>query len=298
MPPKRTPRTGPPHPSRRTFLGAAAGAAGAAGLVPRAPGLLSPRPAAADIHFRLIDPFPGRYDASDPFGSYAGGRAYPHTGSDWGVARGTPIPAIGSGTVVRKAWSGGNGHTVTVALPDGHYYACLHMDVPAVVEVGDAVDLGQTLGYVGDTGTNSRGAHLHVTVSDSAEAYLGLGSKIDPWAFIQAHLDDTEPTPPPPSQEELDEMAATKSASIVRDYQAEAAGIVHTALIFPDGTAVALSKFDDIDNAVLAHVQVYGIAPTNPTLTTPRDRFGSQVNTPQWTAFWKAYPGRKVGSFA
>lgn len=279
-----------PGVSRRAVLSAAAGLTGLAALAP----LLISKEAAAAVDFRLIDPFPGRYDASDPFGSMVG-RIYAHTGSDWAAPRGAAIPAIGSGTVVNTEWNSGNGNTVTVALPDGHFYAYLHMNSAAVVSVGDKVTIGQTLGYVGNTGSNSRGAHLHITVSDSSSAYLGLGNKIDPWEFIQDHLDGTDS--PPPSPEELDEMAATKNASIVRDYQAEAAGVARTALIYPDGTAVALTKFDDIDSAVIAHVQVYGLAPTNAALTSPRDRFGSQVNTPQWTAFWKFYPGKKIGSF-
>lgn len=140
---------------------------------------------------QLIDPFPGTYDASDPFGSLGYGRSNGHTGSDWIVASGTPIPAIGSGIVVAKGWHDGNGNYVAVRLEDGHVYAYLHMDRPAPVAVGEAVTIGQIIGYAGNTGSNSQGSHLHVTISDAITAYIGLGKKSDPWAFIQARTTAT-----------------------------------------------------------------------------------------------------------
>lgn len=154
---------------------------------------------------RLMEPLapPGRYDAADPFGNY-GGRQYPHTGSDWnGVPAGTAAMAIGTGVVVNKQWHAGNGNTVTVKLPDGHYYAYLHLNAEAPVAVGQAVTIGQVIGYVGNTGTNSQGAHLHITVSDSPSAYAGLGNKIDPWQFIQDHKNDTDPVPPAEQEEDM-----------------------------------------------------------------------------------------------
>ncbi|MFJ3393996.1 M23 family metallopeptidase [Leifsonia aquatica] len=141
---------------------------------------------------QLIDPFPGHYDASDPFGNTAAPRTYAHTGSDWIVGPGHDIPAMGAGTVVAAGWHAGNGNYVSVKLADSPlYFACLHMQGPAAVAVGEHIALGQTLGKVGATGTNARGAHLHVTVSDAPTAYVGLGRRQDPWALIQAHLATT-----------------------------------------------------------------------------------------------------------
>ncbi|WP_223693801.1 M23 family metallopeptidase [Leifsonia poae] len=137
---------------------------------------------------QLVDPFPGKYDASDPFGSHGYGRTNGHTGSDWIVGAGSPIPAIGDGEVVAVGWHPGNGNYLAVRLEDGHVYAYLHMDRPAPVTVGQKVTRGQTIGYVGNTGTNSQGSHLHITISDAVTAYIGLGHLIDPWQFIQDHL--------------------------------------------------------------------------------------------------------------
>ncbi|MEN2741293.1 peptidoglycan DD-metalloendopeptidase family protein [Microbacterium sp. X-17] len=182
---------------RRTFLGGAAATAAIA--LQGVTGLGSPVSPAAAAGMRLRQPLdpPGRYDASDPFESVKD-RKYPHTGSDWnGVPAGTPALAIGSGVVVNKQWHSGNGNTVTVALPDGHFYAYLHLDRPASVNPGDSVVIGQTIGYVGDTGTNSRGAHLHITISDLPTAFGGYGKLLDPYAFIVAHengVDSAGPT--------------------------------------------------------------------------------------------------------
>lgn len=140
---------------------------------------------------QLIDPFPGCYDASDPFGSTAPPRTYPHTGSDWIVGPGRDIPAIGPGVVVGAQRHAGNGNTVTVKLDDSDlYYAYLHMREPAGVAVGQRVERGQILGTVGATGTNARGAHLHVTISDAPTAFAGLGRLRDPWALIQNNQEE------------------------------------------------------------------------------------------------------------
>ncbi|SDH16267.1 Peptidase family M23 [Leifsonia sp. 98AMF] len=141
----------------------------------------------------LIDPFPGAYDASDPYGNTAKPRTYAHTGSDWIVSAGTDAPALGAGVVANKQWHAGNGYTITVKLDDSDlYYAYLHLQGPALPAVGAHVARGDVLGKVGATGTNARGAHLHVTVSDAPTAYVGLGNRRDPWQLIQDHLFNTE----------------------------------------------------------------------------------------------------------
>lgn len=146
----------------------------------------------------LIDPFPGKYDASDPFGSLGYGRKNGHTGSDWIVPAGSSVPAIGDGVVVAKSWHDGNGNYVCVKLEDGHYFAYLHLQVAASVNVGDRITRGQIIAKSGNTGTNSQGAHLHVTISDSVQAYVGLGNKVDPFGFIAARLSNgSSPAPAP-----------------------------------------------------------------------------------------------------
>lgn len=151
----------------------------------------------------MIDPLPGHYDSSDPFGSLAGGRTYPHTGSDWnGVPAGTDIPAISDGTVVFCGVepTGGNGNVLCVQMASGVnpspefpagtaiFWAFLHLNSVPSLSVGDHVTKGQIVAQVGDTGSNSIGAHLHVTLSDDERAYQGIGNKVDPYEFIQDRL--------------------------------------------------------------------------------------------------------------
>jgi hypothetical protein len=192
----------------------------------------------------LIDPFPGRYDAADPFGNSKAPRTYPHTGSDWIVGAGSDIPAIGAGVIVNKQWHSGNGNTVTVKLDgDSRYYAYLHLKEPITLDVGARVELGQT-GWAksGATGTNARGAHLHVTISDSPDAYVGLGNRVDPYAYIHDHADPTTTagTGTPINQEDENMPVTIYKAT-------STAGFIFAGWRFiqgPDGTLRAFSPFE------------------------------------------------------
>lgn len=135
---------------------------------------------------QTIDPFPGSYAHWDGFGATAG-RKRPHTGIDYPVKGGLPTPALVAGVVTDVRTTAWNGTCVTWQAADGVYVSYLHMSGVAV-NTGDVVKLGQTVGYVGDTGTNSLGNHLHVTVSRSSQAYDGIGPLIDPWLYIQSNL--------------------------------------------------------------------------------------------------------------
>lgn len=136
----------------------------------------------------VINPFPGKYDSSDPFGNY-GGRSQPHTGSDWnGIPEGTPVPALTAGTVVSKEWTSVVGNTICVKMRDYPlYYAYLHLNSPASSAIGRVVETGTPIGSLGTTGSSSTGPHLHVTISDSELAYIGIGNKVDPYQWIIDH---------------------------------------------------------------------------------------------------------------
>jgi murein DD-endopeptidase MepM/ murein hydrolase activator NlpD len=137
---------------------------------------------------QLIDPFPGNYDANDPYGNSEPPRTQPHTGSDWPMPEGTPIPAISSGLCVYTGFNEGTGNCIVVRMSNGLYWAYLHMLEPASVAQGADVARGEIVGLVGDTGTASNGFHLHITMSDSPNAYVGGGNTFDPFAYIMANL--------------------------------------------------------------------------------------------------------------
>ena len=145
---------------------------------------------------------PSTYDASDPFGSLGGGtRSYGHTGSDYGVAY-AEVYAPCDGVIYHVGNNPGNGNFITMYLAGhdwdgvagGAYMAFIHLS-STNVSPGQAVIKGQKIGVSGNSGTNSRGPHLHITLSNSDMAHLGLGDKVDPYAYIQARPDVQAPTP-------------------------------------------------------------------------------------------------------
>ena len=92
-----------------------------------------------------------------------------HTGVDLTPPKGTPsnqqvpIYATRSGVVVYAGWdSGGGGNYVSIDHLDNYKSQYMHLD-SYVVKTGDAVTIGQLIGYMGNTGT-STGRHLHFTI--------------------------------------------------------------------------------------------------------------------------------------
>lgn len=133
------------------------------------------------------------YDAADPFGSMAGGRKYPHTGSDWTAPTGSPVFAIADGTINAVGETSYNGKYIQQSIEGYNLNAAyLHLSRQSVPD-GREVTQGDIIGYSGNTGSNSRGPHLHVTISDG-KAYDGLGNKIDPHQFIIDHPNGPQPT--------------------------------------------------------------------------------------------------------
>ena len=125
-----------------------------------------------------VDPswvLPLRGVLSSPFGPRWGGF---HPGIDIAAPTGDPIRAAGAGTVVFATWDGGYGQVVRIDHPDGVRTVYAHLS-RILVNEGDAVAAGQTIGLVGSTGF-STGPHLHF------EVRLG-GSAVDPIPWLNEH---------------------------------------------------------------------------------------------------------------
>jgi murein DD-endopeptidase MepM/ murein hydrolase activator NlpD len=94
-----------------------------------------------------------------------------HEGIDIFAPRGTPVLAATQGLIVRKGLNRLGGKVVTVMGPAGwfHYYA--HLDDWNTFAVGDWIEVGTVLGYVGDTG-NAKGTptHLHYGIYEGGQA--------------------------------------------------------------------------------------------------------------------------------
>ena len=146
---------------------------------------------------KLMDPdyfFP--YPASakyDPYYNsmgdprYYDGKSFQHEGTDIMAAKGVPIVAVASGTVVRYGWNTLGGYRVTVRL-DEHpeytfYYAHMDRYAPGLY-VGAKVKAGQLLGYTGSTGEGPERTegkfvtHLHFGI-------YGPNGAINPYPLLK-----------------------------------------------------------------------------------------------------------------
>lgn len=110
-------------------------------------------------------PLPGHYRLTSAFGYRIHpitGRPHSHTGIDIPASRGTAILACKSGQVVTSAYHYSYGNYVVIDHGSGNSTLYAHMSSRAVSE-GQMVTQGQTVGYVGSTGS-STGNHLHLEV--------------------------------------------------------------------------------------------------------------------------------------
>ena len=90
-----------------------------------------------------------------------------HDGIDIAADAGTPVYAAAAGTVSATYEDDTMGTTVVITHEGGYVTVYSSMDAELAVRVGDNVDLGQTIGYVGNTALmeSALGDHLHFSVS-------------------------------------------------------------------------------------------------------------------------------------
>ena len=98
-----------------------------------------------------------------------------HAGEDIPASYGAEILAAASGTVTTAGWVSGYGNYTVIDHGGGTMTAYGHQS-SILVSVGQHVEQGQLIGYVGSTG-NSTGPHLHFEVSQN-------GSTVDPKSFF------------------------------------------------------------------------------------------------------------------
>ncbi|WP_409468210.1 M23 family metallopeptidase [Streptomyces sp. HC307] len=104
-----------------------------------------------------------------------------HTGVDFVTPTGTPLKAVGAGTVVSAGWAGAYGNQVVIKLADGYYAQYAHLSSLSVSS-GQTVTAGQQIGFSGSTG-NSTGPHLHFEIRTTPD----YGSDVDPVAYLRSH---------------------------------------------------------------------------------------------------------------
>lgn len=144
-----------------------------------------------------VFPFPkSTIPAGGEFGNKAAPRVNAHRGVDFAVAGGTPIKAATSGVVTTSKWNTVLGNVVVVQDPKGVYWGYCHLR-DAGIAVGKEVKAGVTIiGKVGNTGTASRGAHLHFTCSAEPEGY-SHGKVVDPIAGLEKRIAAEKPKAAP-----------------------------------------------------------------------------------------------------
>jgi murein DD-endopeptidase MepM/ murein hydrolase activator NlpD len=104
-----------------------------------------------------------------------------HTGIDFHAASGTPVHAVGSGTVVSTGWGGAYGNEIVIRMADGMYTQYGHLSSIGVT-VGQQVTPGEQIGLSGATG-NVTGPHLHFEARTTPD----YGSDVDPVAYLRKH---------------------------------------------------------------------------------------------------------------
>ncbi|MGO1376281.1 MAG: M23 family metallopeptidase [Psychrobacter sp.] len=125
----------------------------------------------------LPNPLPGQ-NLTDTWGA-ARSQGRSHEGIDIFAARGTPIQSATQGIVRKVGENNLGGRVVVVVGPGGagHYYA--HLEDYADIAPDNWVDVGDTIGYVGDSG-NAKGTppHIHYGI------YIN-GSAVNPYPLLQ-----------------------------------------------------------------------------------------------------------------
>lgn len=119
-----------------------------------------------------------------PKGGRFGARRYfndqprsPHTGSDFKAGSGTPVQAIGAGTIALTGDFFFPGKSVFIDHGDGLISMYFHLSGIAVAQ-GDVVGRGEIVGLVGQSG-RATGPHLHLGVR-------WHGARIDPGLLFEA----------------------------------------------------------------------------------------------------------------
>lgn len=105
-----------------------------------------------------------------------------HRGTDWAMPLNTPIPAVSSGTIKYVGRSSILGHVIvqTVwAREKVWYVGYCHMAKAPTLKVGDKIEVGQTIGLLGNSGSASSGPHLHATLATTIKGvFYGEHNKV------------------------------------------------------------------------------------------------------------------------
>lgn len=139
--------------------------------------------------YGFVWPIPGYNKITSYFGkrnSPTQGASSYHKGIDIGAPEGTVLIAVADGKITYTGFLGGGGYTITLSIEDMKITYC-HVSPTFIVEVGQKVERGEIIGYVGpkyvygvkgntytdSTGKPTNGAttgcHLHLGIRVNGE---------------------------------------------------------------------------------------------------------------------------------
>ena len=120
-------------------------------------------------------------------------RLIPHRGLDYAPKEGVRIPAVADGTVQLVKWSSILGWVLVQSAWDKFqnkvvYVGYCHLQEEPKLRAGTKIKQSQTVGKVGNTGSASRGPHLHLTIGNKVNSVF-FGTVYDPERFIDLRVD-------------------------------------------------------------------------------------------------------------
>ncbi|MGL5752468.1 MAG: M23 family metallopeptidase, partial [Paraclostridium sp.] len=129
-----------------------------------------------------------------------------HTGVDYGAGGGTPILSPVAGTVISNvSQSTGYGNHLRLQDEYGGVHLFAHMQKKSPLNVGSKVDLNDSVGVVGTTGS-STGNHLHYEIRKSDDK----NAHVEPNGYLSAYLDKLYNKSKPKSQTSTGPRVAEK----------------------------------------------------------------------------------------
>jgi murein DD-endopeptidase MepM/ murein hydrolase activator NlpD len=160
----------------------------------RGPGLSlnPPRRKPSKVHPALtaggyVFPVYGPSSFIDTFGAPRADVSW-HHGDDIFAPLGAPILAVADGTLFSVGWNDIGGLRVWLRDAAGNEFYFAHLSALATGTAnGVAVQAGQVIGFVGNTG-DARGTptHLHFEIHPVSMLYLGYDGAVDPTKYLQA----------------------------------------------------------------------------------------------------------------
>jgi murein DD-endopeptidase MepM/ murein hydrolase activator NlpD len=119
-------------------------------------------------------------------------RTSPHRGLDFGAKEGTWITAPASGSIVLNQWSDVLGWCLVLRFwHEGKnkpmYLGFAHLKKKSKHKIGTKIEEGNRwFAAVGNTGSASRGAHLHLTYGDTPK-HIFYGKTFDPEKLLERY---------------------------------------------------------------------------------------------------------------